>query len=102
MYVCMFLCMYVCICISRCGQYTSICMCNSRNVFRLGSRRKVKKIYFTNSVSSDESDCSLSPTIARIQTLPGASRAVASDLGSGGGYSRILRFPPSLTVGLSR
>ena len=39
---------------------------------------------------------------ARFHILSRACEEVVSDLGLGSGFSRVLRFPPPLTTGLSR
>ena len=47
-------------------------------------------------------DCTLSLTTARVRILAWACEKVASELGLGGGFRRVLRFPPQLTTGQSR
>ena len=54
------------------------------------------------SINGAGADCSLSLTTARVRIPAGACEKVNSDLGVGGGFRRVLRFPPLLTTAWSR
>ena len=47
-------------------------------------------------------DCTLSLTTAWVRIPTWACEKVASDLGLGGGFRRVLRFPPPHTTGWSQ
>ena len=49
-------------------------------------------------IKGNATDCTLSLTTAWVQIPAWAYEKVASDLGLGGGFRRVLRFPPLLTT----